>query len=364
MLRELPSETRHEALADDYAAAIKRGKSALVISPTHAEGDRVTQQIRDELKTLKKIEADEREFLQLKNLQWTAAERADVRNYVPGMVVQFHQNLVGFQRGERVTVSACEADRVLVRRITGEIVCLNLDKSARFQVYESRRVSLAPGDMIRITQNGFSRERKRLNNGDLKRVKRFTKQGDIELSNGWVVAGDYGNLTHGYCITSYSAQSKGVDCVFVAESSESFRAADRQQFYVSASRFKEALTIYTDDKAVLLESVGRTSHRPSAMDLVKQQVAGAGSPNGDFLTVWPLREAPVIQVAASQQPDTAKEQTASPILEDTPAARPGDIRQSRATRITRLSSKQRLTLPIEDVRRKQQQQRRSGGIHL
>jgi conjugative relaxase-like TrwC/TraI family protein len=217
MLRELPSETRHEALADDYAAAIKRGKSPLVISPTHAEGENVTRQIRDKLKAVKKIGLDEREFLQLKNLQWTTAERADTRNYVPGMVVQFHQNVVRFQRGERVTVSACEAGCVFVRRITGEIVCLNLDKSARFQVYESRRVSLAPGDMIRITQNGFTRDRKRLNNGDLKQVKGFTKQGDLELSNGWVVAGDYGNLTHGYCITSYSAQSKGVDCVFVAE---------------------------------------------------------------------------------------------------------------------------------------------------
>ena len=139
---------------------------------------------------------------------------------------------------------------------------------------------------------------------------------------------------------------------------------DREQFYVSASRFKEALTIYTDDKTVLLESVRKTSQRPSAMDLVKQEVAGAGSPNGDFLTVRPLREAPAIQVAASQQPDAAKEQTASPILEDTRDARPADMRQRRATRITRLSSVQRLAPPIEDVRRKQQQQRRSGGIHL
>jgi hypothetical protein len=88
---------------------------------------------------------------------------------------------------------------------------------------------------------------------------------------GWLRA-DYGNLTHGYCVTSYSAQSKGVDCVFVAESSESFRAADREQFYVSASRFKEALTIYTDDKGALLDAVNKTSQRPSATDLVKQQM--------------------------------------------------------------------------------------------
>jgi hypothetical protein len=110
----------------------------------------------------------------------------------------------------------------------------------------------------------------------LKEVKGFTADGDIRLANGWVIAEDYGNLTHGYCLTSYSSQSKGVDCVFVAESSESFRAADREQFYVSASRFKESLTIYTDDKRLLLDAVRKSSQRPSALDLVTKKIAESG----------------------------------------------------------------------------------------
>ena len=150
---------------------------------------------------------------------------------------------------------------------------LPLDHASRFQVYESRKIALAAGDMVRITQNGFTKDKRRLNNGDLKQVKGFTKDGDIKLANGWVIPKDYGNLTHGYCLTSYSSQSKGVDCVFVAESSESFRAADREQFYVSASRFKEALTIYTDDKHQLLEAVRKSSHRPSATDLVNKEIS-------------------------------------------------------------------------------------------
>ena len=78
---------------------------------------------------------------------------------------------------------------------------------------------------------------------------------------------------HGYCLTSYSSQSKGVDCVFVAESSESFRTAGREQFYVSASRFKESLAIYTDNKRQLLEAVRKSSHRPAARDLVTKKIA-------------------------------------------------------------------------------------------
>lgn len=273
MLRELASEDRHEALAADYVTAIEQGKSALVISPTHAEGVRVTARIRQRLKQAGKLGGEERELIQLKNLQWTEAERSDARNYHSGMVVQFHQNVAGFRRGERLTVRRHSDCGLQVERENGQPAMLPVDHAARFQVYESRTIALAAGDMIRISQNGFTRDGQRLNNGDLKQVNGFTKDGDIKLTNGWVISMDYGNLTHGYCVTSYGSQSKSVDRVFVAESSESFRAADREQFYVSTSRFKEALTIYTDDKGELLRAVAKSSERPSATDLTTKQMS-------------------------------------------------------------------------------------------
>lgn len=45
-----------------------------------------------------------------------------------------------------------------------------------------------------------------------------------------------------------------------------------EQFYVSVSRFKEALTIYTDDKFELLEAVRKSSQRPTATDLAKGDI--------------------------------------------------------------------------------------------
>jgi ATP-dependent exoDNAse (exonuclease V) alpha subunit len=275
MLREMDADKRHEALATEYVAAVSKGKSALVISPTHAEGERVTREIRAQLKAAKKLGTNERGFIQLKNLQWTKAQRSDALNYRPDMIVQFHQNVSGFRRGERVTVKQRDGRAVEVERENDRAALLPLDQAARFQVCEARTIALASGDRVRITQNGFTKDKQRLNNGDLKQVKGFTKEGDIKLANGWVIAKDFGNLTHGYCVTSYASQSKGVDCVFVAESSASFRAADREQFYVTASRFKEALTIYTDDKQQLLNAVSKTSERPSAMDLVAKQTTGA-----------------------------------------------------------------------------------------
>ena len=146
MLRELAPEKRHEALAADYASAVKEGKSALVISPTHVEGERVTARIRERLKEVAKLGREDREFLQLKNLQWTEAQRGDAHNYQTGLVVQFHQNVPGFRRGERVTVKGREeTGRILVERKSGEAALLPLDQAARFQVYEAKTIALAPG---------------------------------------------------------------------------------------------------------------------------------------------------------------------------------------------------------------------------
>jgi conjugative relaxase-like TrwC/TraI family protein len=301
MFQELAPEARHETLAADYVAAVEDGKTALVISPTHLEGERVTTRIRERLKATGRLSGNEREFVQLKNLQWTEAQRSDARNYQPDMVVQFHQNVPGFRRGERVTVKRRDTHGVQVERVNGESVPLSLDNAGRFQVHESRTIALSPGDRVRITQNGFTRDNQRLNNGDLKQIQGFSKGGDLKLANGWVIPKDYGNLAHGYCVTSYASQSKGVDRVFIAESSESFRAADRQQFYVSVSRFKEALTIYTDDKRQLLEAVSKSSARPSATDVVQMGVARAAlrvtRPMRGIRPMRPTRLSPVHRIA-------------------------------------------------------------------
>ncbi len=75
------------------------------------------------------------------------------------------------------------------------------------------------------------------------------------LENGWTVGKDFGHLAHGYVVTSHASQGKTVDRVFVGQSSQSFPASSREQFYVSASRAREQVIIYTDDKEALLEAV-------------------------------------------------------------------------------------------------------------
>ncbi len=214
-IKELPENERYKQLATDYADAVAGRKTALVVSPTHAEGERVTAEIREELKKRGKLGTDERKLTRLINQQWTEAQRSNPQSYHSGQIVQFHQNGPGFTRGQRLTVSSIGRDgQVYAHGEHGQQHALPLGQSSRFQVYETQTLPLVPGDKIRITQNGFTSDGKhRLNYGAIYHLKGFTKTGDLKFSNGWVIGKDYGNLAHGYCQTSHVAQSKTVDRV-------------------------------------------------------------------------------------------------------------------------------------------------------
>jgi conjugative relaxase-like TrwC/TraI family protein len=256
-IRELPDDERYEQLAADYVAAVKANKSALVVSPTHAEGERITAAIRETLRKKGMLGKEERQFSILVNANLTAAERAESVNYLPGDVIQFHQNAKGFQRGERVE---CNGDS------------LPIEHAARFTAFRSRTLKLAKGDAVRITHNGFTADGKhRLNNGSVYRVQKFDPNGNIVLANGWTIAKEFGHLAYGFVSTSHKAQGKTVDRVIIGQSRTSYPASSREQFYVSCSRARESATVYCDDKEALRAVVAQSDDRVSATEFVDQR---------------------------------------------------------------------------------------------
>lgn len=258
-IKEVPDDERYLMMARDYVEALRAGKTALVVSPTHAEGNTVTAFIRAALKRDGKLGEEERTFSTLERFDLTEAQRTDGVNYTPGDVLVFHQNAKGFQKGQRVTLDGTQIDPST----------LPLDQAARFQVFHQGTFTLAPGDLVRITSNGQTKDRQHeLRNGAVYSVKGFTKQGDIVLNNNWTVAKDFGHLAHGYVVTSHASQGRDVQRVFIGQAAQSFPASSREQFYVSVSRGTEKVTVYTDDKYELLEAVKHSDERLSATELV------------------------------------------------------------------------------------------------
>ncbi|HEY1082546.1 MAG TPA: MobF family relaxase [Prosthecobacter sp.] len=261
-------EERYQQLAADYVAlGGKKMQFPLVVSPTHAEGAKVTEAIRQARNEAGQL-GPQQVFAQFHNLQWTETERALPENYREGLLVQFHQNAKGFGRGELLRVTGIRDSGALeVKGSKGNIQLLDLKHASRFTVFEERQIQLAKGDLVKITRGGDSLNGKRLNNGDLFSIRGFSRKGDIELSNGAVLAKSHGHVTYGYCQTSHSSQSRSVQHVLVAQSENSGLAASREQFYVSCSRGKQTIRIYTDNRDALLAAVGNSSARVAGVEL-------------------------------------------------------------------------------------------------
>ncbi len=195
-IREIADDERYKVMASDYIDSVERGQSALVVSPTHAEGDRITSEIRQGLKSKGRLSHEDHSFVTLEGSGITEAERSDAVNYETGDVIQFHQNAKGFKRGQRIEVN--------------EPSNLPLSLASRFQHYRSREIKIAVGDRIRITANGMTADgQHRLNNGSLYTVGGFTKHGNIILKeNKWEVSKDFGHFAFGYVVTSHASQGK------------------------------------------------------------------------------------------------------------------------------------------------------------
>ena len=125
--------------------------------------------------------------------------------------------------------------------------------------------------MERETRRGLlgKKAKDRIDNGAVYEVDGFTRDGDIRLTNGFVIPKNYGGITHGYVVTSHASQGKTVDVALIALGQESFAAANREQFYVSVSRGREAVRLYTDDKAAMMDAVQGSAARLSATELMQ-----------------------------------------------------------------------------------------------
>lgn len=277
-IKEIDPLDPNKQLIADYMAAVKNKKTTLVISPTHQQAAEVTDSIRKKLRNSGELGKREVTIDRLVSRNLTEAQRADWRNISEKDVIQFNQNVAGIQRGSRWQVAHSDDHHVLIKDAQGETQTLPTDKSACYDIYRAKSLDLAKGDKVRITRNGFDGQDKRLNNGQLLQVASVKKSGNVELLSGdgktrYKIGKDFGHIAHAYCITSHASQGKTVDEVFISQPAATFPATSSKQLYVSVSRGRDKVHIYTDDKEELFNHAQRLGDRQSALELMQKRKA-------------------------------------------------------------------------------------------
>ncbi len=273
-IKQVDTDERYKQLAAAYLSAIagkKRGgktKSALVVSPTHAEADRITQAIRAGLKEKSKL-GKEREVGVWVSAQLTDAQKADATEYEAGDMLQLHENAPGRKKGSRLIVSEDNKPP--------------LQLAKKYEVYRRKQFTLAVGDRIRVTAGGTTKDGKhRLSNGSLLDVQGFTARGDVIVNHGWIIDRDFGHLTYGYVVTSHASQGATVDKIFVGMSGESLPATNQRTAYVALTRGKEKVEIFTDDRNELLAAMCRPDDPLSATELSEAAQHKPGGRSGQM----------------------------------------------------------------------------------
>lgn len=266
----------NDRLVKDYVDTIRKGKTALIVSPTHKQADSVTKGVRQKMQERGLLSKKEVSATRLTNLNLTEAERSDWRNFQAGQVIQFNQNLPGIKRGSVWTVERSTEQGVTIQNGQGQSAPLPTVKSSYYDVYHRSEIQLAKGDAVRITRNGFDQDKTRLDNGQTMEVVKVSKQGDIYLRNAmskvdYRLDKEFGHIAHAYCVTSHASQGKTVDEVFISQPASTLAATNAKQFYVSVSRARDRVRIYTDDKEQLLANALEMGDRQSAMELVSRK---------------------------------------------------------------------------------------------
>jgi conjugative relaxase-like TrwC/TraI family protein len=266
---------RLEAIASQHIAALKEGKSSLIVAPTHAECRSIATVVRDRQKGDGSLRGEEHTIRRLEKLNLTESQRRDAINYNPGQIVEFHRRASGgFTSGERWEVARSSSEGVVI--VTdGQAKLLPLAHAKSFNIYAQADVNLAVGDSVRITKN-FRVDGSRFRNNELCTVTAIN--GDrITVGDGRVIkcSGPL-HLDQGIAVTSHASQGKTVDQVIVGVPVAAFSQTNEAQFYVSMSRARYAMHLYTDSKAALKEAVMRPSERLSPFELLdgmKREVA-------------------------------------------------------------------------------------------
>ena len=274
-VHEIPEhEERLNKISDDYTKSFKAKRSALIVSPTHAEGDKITEIVRSKLKKAGQIKGREKSFDMLRDLSLTDSQKKDAVSYREGQVIRFVKNQKaidnksGFKAGSHYEVlPPTKKDQVRVRDLkTKEVLTLPHKTPEHYSVYSKDKINLAAGDLIRPTINLKSKEGTKVNNGTPQVVKGFMN-GNIQLENGKTLEKDSYHIAHNYVSTSHAAQGRTCQDVFVSMSDASFGGVNDQAFYVAVSRGRSRINLYTSSKKELETAIQRSGERTTAKEV-------------------------------------------------------------------------------------------------
>ena len=284
-----------ERAVEQHLEALRAGKTSLMISPRHEEARKVAAVVRQQLKAEGAIGAEDHAVTVLRRMDLGPQARRDLLHYEPGRVVGFHNRAAGgFRPGEKWTVRETNCDTVTLEH-NGNVRQFKPSAKGKWDVFFSSTMQVSVGDQIRVT-GGFREGKNVFKNNDIAQVREVTDT-ELVLHDGRRMRRNGARIDQGICITSHASQCRTVDQVVVLAD-----GADAKGWYVSLSRARDAMHVYTRNRAALRQSVMQPGERKSVWELV-QAVQRSNSPSRHAMMpdLWAARQAEIVRAMGMER---------------------------------------------------------------
>jgi hypothetical protein len=254
-------ELRKRAV-EQHLEARRASKTSLMISPRHDEARKVAAVVRQQLKAEGAIGAEDHAVTVLRRMDLGPETCRDLLHYAPGRVVGFHSRTAGgFRPGEKWTVRGTDCETVTLER-DGKVRQFKPSAKGKWDLLVSSTIQVSVGDQIRVT-GGFREGKNVFMNNEIAQVREITDT-ELVLHDGRRMRRNGARIDQGVCITSHASQCRTVDQVVALPD-----GADAKAWYVSLSRARDAMHVYTRDKTALRQSVMQPGERKSVWELVQ-----------------------------------------------------------------------------------------------
>lgn len=288
-----------DAITRDFAGRTPPAQAqTLVVAHLNADRHAINQSIHDALKKNGELGRGE--------LTLTVLEPARVPENTLRKAGGFSDYLghVAVMNNQHMTVSDVDIGQGIVTLTDASgkpTVISNFENSTQdISLYVPRDITVSTGDRMRFTRS--DNERGYVANSQWQ-VSKLENSGRITLTNGEqekvLEPGrrvEDGHIDLAYAVTAHGAQGASERYVITLEGTDGGRKrmATREAGYVTLSRAKEHVQVYTDDREGWLKQLDRQAGRHSAHDLLHHDTDRAAQVAEKLLsTATPLQDTPL-----------------------------------------------------------------------
>jgi conjugative relaxase-like TrwC/TraI family protein len=270
-------DARFALIAREYARSVEQNVNVLVVAPANDERVALNAAIRAELQQREHLPREGSMQTVLIRRDLTTAEKTWSGSYTIGDVVQVHRGSakLGIAAKTYATVEAVDREQnLLTVRTHDQMVRTYRPSQLRgVEVFRPEQREFAVGERIQFRAPFKDQQ---IANGALGRIEQIDVQrgvATIRLDTGKRFSAPWEALRHleyGYTTTSHSSQGITVDRVLVQiDTDRSAQLVNRQQFYVSISRARIDVQVFTNHVERLPAVVARELVKTTAREAVQ-----------------------------------------------------------------------------------------------